>query len=53
VTGADFLTGHDQTALHDRVRQIGTVAEFLDWLDVVRGAHSHPPTKSSPQKRER
>lgn len=40
VTGADFLQGHDQTALHDRVRQVGTVAEFLDWFDVVRGTRS-------------
>lgn len=36
VTGKDFLVGHDQTALHDRVRQIGTVAQFLDWFDIVR-----------------
>lgn len=35
--GKDFLPGHDQTALHDRVRQIGTVAEFLTWFDIVRG----------------
>lgn len=38
VTDKDFLPGHDQTALHDRVRQIGTVADFLVWFDVVRGA---------------
>ncbi len=31
--GRDFLAGHDQTALHDRVKKIGTVAEFLDWFD--------------------
>lgn len=37
VLGRDFLTGHDQTALHARVKQIGTVAEFLDWFDIVRG----------------
>ncbi|QTE30325.1 hypothetical protein [Pengzhenrongella sicca] len=37
VAGREFLPGHDQTALHDRVRQIGTVAQFLDWFDVVRG----------------
>lgn len=36
VSGKEFLPGHDQTALHDRVRQIGSVAEFLDWFDVVR-----------------
>lgn len=33
VRGRDFLTGHDQTALHDRVKRIGTVAQFLDWFD--------------------
>lgn len=33
----DFLPGHDQTALHARVKEIGTVAEFLDWFDIVRG----------------
>lgn len=38
--GRDFLPGHDQTALHDRVRQIGTVAEFLEWFDIVRGERS-------------
>lgn len=37
VAGKDFLPGHDQTALHDRVKQIGTVADFLKWFDVVRG----------------
>jgi hypothetical protein len=37
VTGKDFITGHDQTAPHNRVRQVGTVAEFLDWFDIVRG----------------
>lgn len=42
VTGTDFLPGHDQTALHDRVRQIGTVAEFLDWFDIVRGNRQVP-----------
>lgn len=36
VEGKDFLPGHDQTALHARVKQIGTVAEFLDWFDAVR-----------------
>lgn len=36
VVNRDFLPGHDQTALHARVKEIGTVAEFLDWFDVVR-----------------
>lgn len=33
----DFLSGHDQVALHQRVREIGTVSDFLDWFDTVRG----------------
>jgi len=37
VTLGDFAIGHDQKALHARVAQIGTVAQFLDWFDVVRG----------------
>jgi len=31
----DFLMGHDQRALHDRISKVGTVAEFLDWFDNV------------------
>ena len=37
VAGKDFLPGHDQTALHARVKQIGTVSDFLRWFDIVRG----------------
>jgi hypothetical protein len=37
VSGRDFLAGHDQRAIHDRINQIGTVSEFLDWFDIVRG----------------
>ena|SRR6266550_4255044 len=35
--GKDFIPGHDQTAVHERVRQIGTVRDFIDWFDRVRG----------------
>jgi hypothetical protein len=35
VTNSSYVRGHDQTALHDRVRQIGTVGEFIDWFDAV------------------
>jgi hypothetical protein len=37
VSGRDFLPGHDQRAIHDRINQIGTVSEFLAWFDIVRG----------------
>lgn len=39
VQGRDFLPGHDQTALHTRVKQIGSVADFLRWFDIVRGTN--------------
>lgn len=41
VQGRDFLPGHDQRAIHERINQIGSVTEFLDWFDVVRG-HRRP-----------
>lgn len=33
TAGGPFLPGHDQTALHARVKQIGTVSEFIRWFD--------------------
>ncbi len=33
VSGRDFVPGHDQVAIHARIKQVGTVAEFLDWFD--------------------
>jgi len=47
VVGKDFKAGHDQTTLHGRVRQIGTVADFHDWFDVVRG-HKTPTASTIP-----
>lgn len=38
TTGGDFVPGHDQRAIHQRIARIGTVAEFLDWMDSVRPA---------------
>jgi hypothetical protein len=35
VDSRDFLPGHDQRAIHDRVSQVGTVREFCDWFDAT------------------
>jgi hypothetical protein len=35
VAGRDFLSGHDQTALHQRVAKIGTVTDFIAWFDAL------------------
>ncbi|MET9362471.1 hypothetical protein ABZX93_16350 [Streptomyces sp. NPDC006632] len=36
--GKDFVQGHDQTAVRDRVSQIGTVRDFIEWFDRAHGA---------------
>jgi hypothetical protein len=36
VVGRDFLPGHDQIAIHARIKQIGSVPDFLAWFDEVR-----------------
>lgn len=36
TTAGDFIPGHDQRAIHERIARIGTVADFLDWMDIVR-----------------
>lgn len=38
TTAGEFIPGHDQKAIHERIARIGTVAAFLDWMDVVRPA---------------
>lgn len=30
---ADFLPGHDQRAIHERIALLGSVADFLRWFD--------------------
>lgn len=32
---SDFLPGHDQRAIHDRVARFGSVARFIDWFDAA------------------
>lgn len=29
----DFLSGHDQRAIHDRISKVGSVTAFLSWFD--------------------
>jgi hypothetical protein len=33
----DFLPGHDQRAIHERIARVGGVREFLDWFDTAWG----------------
>lgn len=33
VGRGDFLPGHDQKAIHERISKVGTVKQFIDWFD--------------------
>lgn len=33
LASGKFVAGHDAIALHRRVKQVGTVAEFIEWFD--------------------
>jgi hypothetical protein len=35
IFAGEFVRGHEQTALHQRIAQIGTIPEFLRWFDAV------------------
>lgn len=48
IFAGEFVRGHEQTALHQRVSQIGTIPEFLCWFDATR-AGSGPQPGSSKQ----
>jgi len=38
VSSGDFVIGHDQKALYDRIKRVrdGTVVAFLAWFDMIR-----------------
>lgn len=33
ITRGDWVPGHDQRALHQRIAQVGSVKQFIDWFD--------------------
>jgi hypothetical protein len=46
IYAGEFVRGHEQTALHQRVAQIGTIPDFLRWFDAVR-AGTGPATRAA------
>jgi hypothetical protein len=46
-TTTQLARGHEQSALHQRVAQIGTIPEFLRWFDAVR-AGTEPTVRAAP-----
>lgn len=36
IYAGEFVRGHEQTALHERVAKIGTIREFIQWFDAVQ-----------------
>lgn len=39
IHAGEFVRGHEQTALHQRVAQIGTIPEFIRWFDSTRAGY--------------
>ncbi len=33
INRGDFLPGHDQRAIHERIAKVGTVKDFITWFD--------------------
>lgn len=46
IYSGEFVRGHEQTALHQRVAQIGTIAQFLRWFDAIQAGDA--PTTTAP-----
>jgi hypothetical protein len=37
INRGDFLPGHDQRAIHERIARVGTVKDFITWFDQTWG----------------
>jgi hypothetical protein len=37
VFAGEFVRGHEQTALHQRIARIGSISKFLSWFDEMAG----------------
>jgi hypothetical protein len=35
TSARDFMPGHDQRAIHERIAKIGSVKDFLAWFDAT------------------
>lgn len=46
INRGDFLPGHDQRAIHERIAQVGTVKDFITWFDTTwPGSAAPEPTR--------
>lgn len=48
IFAGEFVRGHEQTALHQRVAQIGTIPQFLRWFDAVRAGDAPAAGPAAP-----
>lgn len=51
VLAGDFLPGHDQRAIHERISRLGSVIDFLRWFDATFEAGSAPGASGQPDPR--
>ncbi len=48
IFAGEFVRGHEQTALHQRVAQIGSIQDFIRWFDARMGGADAPPRAPGP-----
>jgi hypothetical protein len=46
IHAGQFVRGHEQTALHNRVAKIGTIPEFLRWFDDIHTGGKPAPVQA-------
>lgn len=47
IFAGEFVRGHEQTALHQRVARIGTIPEFIRWFDALHDGQRQDPAVPS------
>jgi hypothetical protein len=47
IYSGEFVRGHKQTALHQRVAQVGTIPEFIRWFDAIQAGENPAPSKTT------
>jgi hypothetical protein len=47
IYSGEFVRGHEQTALHQRVAQKGTIPAFIRWFDAIQAGETPAPSKTT------
>ncbi|MFF1649872.1 hypothetical protein [Streptomyces sp. NPDC058240] len=47
ISRGDFLPGHDQRAIHERIARVGTVMDFITWFDQTWNPDQHQRSEAA------